>query len=204
VHPYSTDSNERKQIPVALFILSVVSAWLLNRAMEWLGLAWPWWVDAPSVMGFYGIYYTVFDKYLWRQHLLGRVGIVKVPDLRGVWKGYVTSSYDVHSTRYECTIEIRQTWTRISLALKTNNSQSVSVTATVFTENRDAVEICYEYLNEPRADGKISLHAHRGTTRLVLSSDCQAFQGEYYTGRDRQTYGVLNFTRMIEGSQEGK
>lgn len=193
MHPYSTDSNEKNSVPLLLVIASVLSAWFLNRVLEVLQFTVPWWIGAPSVVGFYGMFYTIFDKYLWRLLVLRKIGLVKLPDLNGSWEGYIASSFDAHATKHDATIEIRQSWARISISLRTRISKSHSLTATILTENQNAVIISYEYQNEPMPRAENTMHTHRGTARLTLEPENQAIEGEYYTGRDRQNFGILSF-----------
>jgi hypothetical protein len=196
MHPYATDSNERKLVPLLLVIVSVLSAWFLNRVLGVLQFNLPWWIDAPSVVGFYGVFYNIFDKYLWRVPILQRIGLVKVPDLNGTWKGDIVSSFDAQATKHDVTVEIRQSWARISINVGTQNSKSHSLTAAILTENQNTIMISYEYLNEPRPNAKTTMHTHRGTTRLTLASDSQTLEGDYYSGRDRQNFGVLSIRRL--------
>lgn len=196
MHSYATDSNERKLVPLLLMIVSVLSVWFLNRALEILQFTLPWWIDAPSVVGFYGLFYTLFDKYLWRVSTLRRIGLVRVPDLNGTWKGYIASSFDEHATKHDATIELCQSWARISINLRTQKSKSNSLTATILTENPRATVLSYEYLNEPSSNAKTTMHTHQGTARLTLLPGGRALEGEYYSGRDRQNFGTLNFKRL--------
>jgi hypothetical protein len=117
--------------------------------------------------------------------------------------GYVASSFDEHGTRYDASIGIRQSWTRIRAILRTENSESHSLIATIITADPDATALGYEYLNEPKAHAKTTMHAHRGMARLTLRElgSRRVLDGEYYTGRDRQNYGILHFERLQEKSE---
>ena len=80
----------------------------------------PWWLDAPSVMGFYGLFYSASDKWLWAKPIVRKIGLVKIPNLNGVWEGCVTSSsYDNHGSEITINMGISQTWARISIILNT-------------------------------------------------------------------------------------
>ena len=195
MHTYTTDSSERKFIPLYIASASILLAWGLNRLFNFTQLTVPWWIDAPSVIGFYGLLYTLFNKYLWRSRILRTIGIVKVPDLNGVWNGYVVSSFDKHAKEDKATIKISQTWTRIVIILETNYSKSSSLIAAIVTEDPSGTILSYEYLNEPKPNAKHTMHAHRGTARLTLKSEGKVLEGEYYTGRDRQNFGILRFER---------
>jgi len=195
MHPYATNSPERKLVPLYIAGASIITAWLLYESLAYVNLAIPWWLDAPSVLGFYGIFYRVFDKYLWRNHILRRIGVVNLPNLNGNWKGHLTSSFDNYKTKYDASINILQNWTRIGISLDTENSESRSLTAAIIIESPNTSVLSYEYLNEPKAPALKTMHIHRGTARLTLNSGNKVLEGEYYTGRDRKEFGVLNLKR---------
>ncbi len=191
MHPYTTDSNERKIIPLIIVAISITSAWILGKIP-----IFPWWVDAPSVIGFYSIFYSFFDKYLWKKNIFRKIKLLSIPNLQGSWKGYITSSFDSHAEEYKSDIKIYQNWSSIQIILKTQASKSRSLTATILTKDQDEVLITYEYLNEPLPNAKSTMHTHRGTAMLSLSPDHQKLEGQYYTGRDRQNFGILNFKKL--------
>jgi len=193
MHPYTTDSSERRFVPLYIAGVSVLAAWILNRVLGAMQFTLPWWIDVPSVIGFYGLLYATFNKYLWRWRILRTIGVVKVPDLNGTWKGYVASSFDEHATKYDATLRIFQNWTLISIILETNYSKSSSLIAAILTENPGGAMLSYEYLNEPVPNAKHTMHTHRGTARLTMQSNGKTLEGEYYTGRDRQNFGILMF-----------
>jgi len=196
MHPYATDSKERELVPFFLAIFSVLFAWLLHSGLEVAPIIMPWWIDAPSVIGFYWIFKKIFDKHLWKWSFLRKVRLVKIPLLNGIWNGYITTSFDKHAEKQDATIKIRQSWLRISISLETQNSKSHSLTTTLLTENQNAVVLCYEYLNEPIPIAKNTMQTHRGTARLTIKADGQALEGEYYSGRGRQNVGILSFKRQ--------
>jgi hypothetical protein len=197
MHTYVTDSDARRLVPLLLAALSVLASWGLFEIVKAIQITPPWWFDMPSLMGFYGLFYTVFDRWLWRAPIIRRIGLVKVPDLNGKWEGSTTSSFDEHRSHRAASIQILQTWTRIRIDLETADSRSCSQTAAIITKIPDCAIISYEYLNEPRADAVATMHAHRGTARhtLCIVDGTEVFDGEYYTGRDRATFGTLHFKR---------
>lgn len=196
MHPYATDSNERNLAPFIFAIVSVFFAWLLNRVLEVQQFPLPWWINAPSVIGFYGILYSIFAKCLWKCSFFRRIGFVKLPNLNGTWNGHITSSFDEHAKEQYATLDIRQSWAKISISLRTQNSKSLSLTASILTENQNFVVISYEYISEPMPNSSNTMHMHRGTARLTLISEDQSLEGEYYSGRGRLNLGVLSFKRQ--------
>ena len=193
MHPYATNSSERKNVVVAIALLSVVFGWCLHWVIEWSGLQLPWWVDAPSVIGIFGILYELFDKWLWRVSILRRIGIVKVPDLNGRWDVEGHTSFDSNLS-FSGEIVIQQTWTAISVFMEATNSRSHSLSASLLVEQPEGCILSYEYRNEPKPRAPSTMHAHRGTCVLRLK-DAEFLEGEYYSGRDRQNYGGLLLRR---------
>lgn len=189
MHAYATDSSERKTVNIVLALAGVILALVLHWILQTVKTGVPWWVDIPSVMGFYGILYSAFDRRLWKLGILHKVGLVKVADLSGTWIGYVCSSFDNHAEQHEATLTINQTWTKISINMRTERSDSHSQVSAIFREPEIVVR--YQYLSEPRSDSKDTMHTHRGTAWLVLREN--GLEGEYYTGRDRQNHGKLSF-----------
>ena len=178
MHPYATDSGERRLLSFLLVGLSKLLAFVSHRAMGAVGVKLPWWIDAPSVAGFYGLVYTVFDKRLWRLSAAHRLGLVKVPDLNGTWTGTVHPFGREHAYEHSATMEITQTWQSLCVRLRTENSRSSSVIGAIIVEEAGDAVLNYEYANEPRAHAIDGMHAHRGTARLMLNCESQVLEGE--------------------------
>ncbi len=100
MHGYSTDASERRIVPLYLALLAIALAWVTSKSLATAHLSVPWWADAPSSIAFYGVLYTLFDKYLWRNSLVHRLGLVRIPDLTGRWHGYLITSFDGHARRH--------------------------------------------------------------------------------------------------------
>jgi hypothetical protein len=177
--------------------LAILLAWALNRGMEAADVSLPWWIDAPSVAGFYGLLYLAFDKLVWKLRLVRRVGLVKVPDLNGTWVGTVNPSGGEHPYEHQATMEIAQTWRHLCVRLSTANSGSRSVIGALITEEAGEAALTYEYINEPGAHAADNMHMHRGTARLRLTGGGVILEGEYYTGRDRKSHGTLRVSCQL-------
>lgn len=191
MHSYSTDSNERMYIPFFLAVISILSAWFLPKLVEMVGLSVPWWFDAPAVMGFYGIYFKLFDNIFWKS--LAKIGLIQTPNFNGAWDGHFLSSYDGHTTEKSAIIEVKQSWTKMCILFRNGTSRSRSITSSIITTNSEGYVLSYEYQNEPNYNSVSTMQIHRGFTRLTLSSDKKELEGEYYTGRGRLNYGTMNF-----------
>lgn len=196
MHPYSTDSNEREQIISGLAVISVGLAWVLFQCLTAVHFLTPWWLDAPSTMGIFGIFYTAFDKVLWRQGWVRRIGLVKVPDLEGRWQGHVRSSFDQNSREHEVSVRIKQSWTRISLVLESTRSASQTLVGSLQVDTPEGPVLSYQYRNEPKPDALGTMQIHYGTARLVLR-DAAVLDGDYYSGRGRQNYGSIHLEKVL-------
>ena len=196
MHGYSTDSSERRLVPLLLALLAIALAWASSRLLAVLHLSTPWWADAPSSLTFYGLLYALFDKYLWRNSLVYRLGLVRIPNLAGRWRGYLISSFDGHAKQHPLLLNIFQTWTQITVYLATARSVSRSCTATMQVDDPDGAVLIYQYQNQPLADATKTMHMHYGTAMLRVSND-GCLVGEYYAGRDRRTFGRIYCRRQL-------
>lgn len=198
-HSYSTDSVERRRIPFFLAAAAIASSYAVFYCLNRFNVNLQWWVALPiDTMGFYGLYYLLFDKIIWKWRALYRLGIICIPDLNGMREGEIHSSHRVDGAedgiRIPISVEIHQTWTEILLAGTTERSKSCSLWAALMTEHPKALN--YEYRNEPMAGAVDSMHTHRGTAELRIGSDRQSLEGEYYSGRDRQNVGTISLQRV--------
>src|SRR5258707_743361 len=190
MHGYSTDSDERRVVPLLLAFLAISLAWLSSKLLVMIHLPVPWWVDAPSLMAFYGVLYTFFDRYLWRNGVVSKLGLVRIPNLAGRWRGYLISSFDGHAKRHDLMINIFQSWTQITVFLTTATSMSRSCAAVLQIGDPEGVALIYQYQNQPLADAMRTMHMHYGTAMLRVS-DGGCLVGDYYAGRDRRTFGRI-------------
>lgn len=193
MHPYATDSVERSRVPILLVVICIPIAWVIRHYCEGLQLALPWWFDAPSVLGFYGVFYFAFDRALWKLRLLRTLGLVEVPNLNGKWQGTLMPSGAKRER--EVTLEIQQTWSAISIRLRTKHSASKSMIATILLAGKLDDVLSYQYWNEPKPGVAFDMHTHRGTAWLTLSSDQTRLEGEYSTGTGQKNFGTIRVSR---------
>jgi hypothetical protein len=155
-----------------------------------MNLSLPWWLDAPSSLGFYGALYALFDRNLWRNRYVRKLGLVRVPNLTGRWRGYILSSFDGHVKRHDLVIDIFQSWTQIAVFVSTKTSISRSCAAVIQVDDPDGLSLTYQYQNQPLANAMRTMHMHYGTAMLRMSND-DSLTGDYYAGRDRRTFGRM-------------
>ena len=195
MHGYSTDSDERRVVPLFLAALAIALAWISSKLLVVIHLSVPWWADAPSSMAFYAALYALFDRRLWRYSLVRKLGLVKTPNLTGSWTGYLTSSFDNHAKRRILNLQIFQSWTQISIFLSTATSVSRSCVAVIQISDPEGVALIYQYENQPLADATRTMHMHYGTAMLRVGNSTN-LTGDYYAGRDRGTFGRICCRRL--------
>jgi len=193
MHPYSIDTRERQNIILILVVISILLAWGFHNILIYYKFVLPWWLDAPSIVFFYGVLFTIFDKFCWKWKIFHKINFIKTPDLNGQWLGFIQSSFDKHSSKIEADLKIFQSWTRIKILLSTDQSSSHSESTSIVINTPEGIFLSYQYINEPKADTQNTMHIHRGTARLLLEEN--TLIGEYYSGRNRENFGIINFKR---------
>jgi predicted pore-forming effector associated with SMODS systems len=194
MHGYSTDSGERRIVPLLLASVAITLAWLSSKLLAVMHLSLPWWLDAPSTLGYYGALYALFDRNLWRNRFARKLGLVRVPNLTGRWRGYLLSSFDGHTKGHDLMINIFQSWTEIAVFLATETSISRSCAAVIQVDDPDGLALTYQYQSQPLANAMRTMHMHFGTATLRVSDD-DTLTGDYYAGRDRCTFGRISCWR---------
>jgi hypothetical protein len=185
-----TDSYEKRLVPLLLAAPAIVLAWATSKLIAAAHSSVPWWLDAPSSLAYYGALYALFDKRLWRNALLRKLGLSRIPNLAGRWRGYLVSSYDAHQKRHEVPLQIFQNWTQIVIFLTTASSISHSRSAMIQLDDPEGVSLIYQYENHPLSYATKGMHMHYGTAMLRLA-DNDTLAGHYYAGRDRRTFGRI-------------
>jgi hypothetical protein len=199
MHRYGVEEGATRHVHLYLAIASIAAAFGLRVAFEWANFEPPWWLDTPAVMGFYGFFYQVFDKWLWRTWLIRTVRLSIVPNLGGRWSGTVQSSYDELSKEVDAYVAINQTWTHILIRLRTATSQSTSCVAAIEVLSHGDAVLTYAYSSVPKPGAVATMHSHSGTARLELHTENgrHTLSGDYYTGRDRSSHGAIRLTRAV-------
>src|SRR5262249_53247387 len=160
-HPYATNSRERLVVPFGIAATAVLLAFVNHFIMT--AIAWhpPFWLEIPGTFTLYGLSYELFRRRLWRLQPVRTLCRIRVPNLEGHWRGVLKSSFDEHAAKHSVTVDIKQTWTDISVRLNSEHSCSRSLIGAITVDDEDV--LFYEYLNEPRAGSVGTMHTHRGT-----------------------------------------
>lgn len=129
---------------------------------------------------------SIFNKWAWKWKVFRRLH--NVPVLEKDYHGVIKSDYN--NTEKEARMTVHQTFSSISVKIKTDESSSNSLTA-AFYEINDERKLIYTYLNVPNGNIQVSMPMHFGTTSLDVE-DTTNLSGNYYTGR--KTNGFMQFT----------
>lgn len=196
MHQYQTDEGTKNNFLLLAVLLAVLFAYLFSLTIQYFELQLPWWIETPSILGFFGTIYWIYDKYLWKTKLIQNIEWIKTPDISGNWKVEIRTSHDGFGNTVLGKAIIRQSAFRISIALDIETSTSNSIlVALLRSEKVSEFELIYTYVNYPKADTLETMSIHLGTTHVAISDNRLEMDGEYYTGRDRGNFGRIVFSR---------
>ena len=191
---HSYDLEGRGRVVVLLVTISVLLVWIVDVGLDAIAFEPQWWLSVPSFAGFYSVLYWIFNRYIWKLALLGKTGLIKVPDLNGKWEGKVESSYSKEGCPQPISVTVRQQWSKMIVTLETAHSRSRSTAAILRTDDLPNPELTYVYVNEPKAIAPNTMNMHRGTAILGLAGS--VLEGDYYTGRGRGEVGTIKLNRV--------
>lgn len=186
-------------------IAASISAFCVFAVLSLVDLARALGVNAtipPSVLSLLGAgavfsaLYWYFDSYAWRWGVLGK--LLKVPDLSGSWicDGETLSNDGATKNRWAGRVTIVQSWDKIRVNLKTDNSGSDSINAALLSDAINGFTLIYHYKNHPKI-GEVELKAHRGCAEIIFSHDRLTGAGEYFNGYGRDTFGRFSLRREM-------
>lgn len=127
----------------------------------------------------------LYEKYLWRFDKIARIPVVQ-----GRYNGYLISTWD--EKKRQSSLEIKQTLFSLSIIMRTEESRSTPVFATITKKNGET-QIIYSYLNTPKAKVRCRSEIHYGSAILFMGEK-GILEGSYYT--DRKTNGDLYFKKV--------
>jgi SMODS-associating 2TM, beta-strand rich effector domain len=208
MHDYSIDKHPKEKVLFVLAFIAITLAPIIQnlaeRAVAFLDVSSQW-SSAPAVavpvFSLFAIIYILFDRFFWKFSWLRKV--LLVPDLNGTWKclGHTTlqngESADID---WSADISITQSWSKILIHLRTSQSESKSISASLFHENGVGFRLLYLYDNKPDAD-ELDLKNHSGCSELLFNEAVTEGKGSYYTDRHRTTVGTMSLTKDEENGE---
>ena len=202
MHDYSIDKHPKEKVLFFLALVAITSAPIIKELAEYLVSLLEvstGWSSAPvvavPVFGLFAGLYLLFDKYLWKISWLRKV--LLVPDLNGRWScnGH-TNLKNAEQVDYDwkAIVSITQSWSKILIHLKTSQSESKSISASIYHEAGVGYRLLYQYNNQPNAS-ELDLNNHSGSAEILFTEDTASASGSYYTDRHRTTVGTMNLAR---------
>ena len=193
-HSYSCDTKDRYAVHIYLIVISIGLTYMIQLICSALNKEIPWWLGVPGIFSIYGGFYYVFAKFLWKSKIFRALFLIKTPKIAGLYSGILKSSHDNFESEKNIDIQIWQSWDKILICLKTDTSKSFSQQCSISINNQTIPTISYLYLNEPMAGSVKSMEIHYGMCTLFF--DREDINGDFFTGRGRQTYGTLKTYRI--------
>ena len=133
--------------------------------------------------------YYLFDNFFWKIKIFGNIDLSGKYQCEGVSKDKSQKEKD----RFVGTITIKQTWTKISVNLKTDKSHSDSFMAKISQNGVGDIRLDYCYTNNTDQTNKDMVSRHTGMATIIFSSE---IKGKYYNQPDdRMRYGELVLTK---------
>lgn len=198
MHPYSININDKTKVYWIIIPLSLLTGYFANEGLKSFIFyqTYSWIIDVPSSgLAFFAIYYTLFDKYIWKWFAQIKFWF-KTPVLNGEYAGQLLSSRDDMKEPTDIEMKIKQTLTRITISLHTSQSTSKSEMASIIVDEPDGPLLIYEFINDHRKVADQNLTIHRGTTRLTFNENDKTLIGTYYTSPERKNYGQINVKKQ--------
>lgn len=193
-HSYSSDSRSREMAQVYLALISTGLAYLLYFVCQVYSFSIPWWIEAPSIFGFYGLLYFGFVEWAWQWRFVRFIFRIKTPNWNGVYEGALKTSHDNFTQAIPFKISIVQKWNRIVVTGKTASSTSHSFLGFFSEEDTDSPTLVYQYLNLPNITAIDAMNAHRGVAQVILENDL--LNGEFFNGKGRNTIGTFELSKI--------
>lgn len=187
MHRYSTDNDNYIKVLVILTVVSAVVNAIINIIIIPSIIKTNLFIQLASLtLSFFisfELIFEIFDKWLWKFPFFNK--ITKCPNISGKWKGTVDNP---KFPEVNVDVEIKQSWTKIIINLRTENAKSKTKALTFYAEDSNNPEICYVYFNESTTK---KLTSHGGTGILTFFKDRNMLVGHYYTDKHRENYGDI-------------
>lgn len=138
---------------------------------------------------------VMFINFAWRWKIF-RVWLVPFPNLNGCWNGFIKSSYKNACSEIPIKVKIKQTFLHIQVRFQSKESKSNSIVAAFnIDKDRDIVQLCYSYQNDPKATLQKKSPIHYGSVILDIDEDNNSMDGLYWTTKN--TTGEIYLEKQI-------
>lgn len=197
MHSYASDSNDRRVAPWVIAEIAAAVAFTYSAIVAWKKITVPWWMETPTIMAAYGLVYWLYNRHGWKWRLLG-IRLSEIPDFNGTWFGEIHSNHE-NGTKLHGMMRVHQTWMNLCVEFDSQRSRSFSVMAAVNVTPGPTEGLTFQYSNAPRHNATETMNAHVGLSHLRISLDSKVLDGDYFSGRGRQTFGGMKLVRIGHG-----
>lgn len=195
MHPYSTNSPATPKLIAYIMLAAVVLSGVVGILVNYANTRFGWPIGSLSAMTLFTALYFLFDRVAWRWKWAR--SILLVPDLNGTWDCQGKTLFKSGQPQefvWTAKVTIKQSWSRITVCLKTAQSASHSIAASLYREPGSGYRLIYHYDNRP-AMTEMHLSRHCGLCNLLFSELVDRATGEYFTDKDRMTAGTMQLSR---------
>lgn len=131
MHSYSIDNNERVTI---LSFFGVASVYIKNSINDFLVTNFGSIVAPLTALFIFSILFSIYNFVVWKW--VARISFLKTtPNLSGIYKGVLKSSYDEYKVEHPAVVTVKQSWTKMLVTLQTEKSKSCSKTGSIESVN---------------------------------------------------------------------
>jgi hypothetical protein len=208
MHDYSIDRHPKEKIIFALAFIAISAAPWINRllveVLDGVDASRAFHSGTLTAIPVFGLFIAIFfafDKALWKIGFLRR--FLLVPDLNGRYECLgrtVLRRGEPSDIRWQAEVSISQSWSKILIHLRTEQSSSVSVAASIRSIQGVGYRVLYQYDNAPNVD-ESELARHTGLVELEFKPDTNSATGNYFTDQYRQTSGTLSLRRISHATR---
>lgn len=196
MHDYAVFGHDRAEIGRWLGIVSIILAGGIAQVFAWANslTGWDVFTKATITTGVvYFLLHFIFNKFAWR------IPFFEIPNINGVWKleGQTLNKEGNIHQEWGGSIGIEQNWKKVSIHLRTEQSQSTSYTATLSKRHGPTGGwlLSYSYRNEPELEHSYELNSHKGYCEIEFDTDLKIGKASYFNSAGRRTFGKMILKR---------
>lgn len=200
MHQYTVKGHPKEKIIFIISFIAIFSApyiseilYILNNKINFkLSIG----ISASTV---FGVLYFVFSKVIWRTRLFAY--FFKYPNLNGEYKVEAISQSNPTGNKieWEGIMNIQQSWDKLIITLKTDNSTSYSksIVGNIRYIPNLHYQLCYNYENTPECT-QDELDKHEGFCSVYFEENLGLGEGYYFNNiKERQSYGTMKLKRRM-------
>ena len=176
MHQYAITNDHRVKVNYILAILaslvcSAIAIMINDIISPTLNIA----LTPPSTFAVYMLLFNLYDNFFWNIYPFN--SLFKIPNYSGVWKGKLIKNRHNNGSEEmsNVTVTIKQNWSKISICLTGQTSDSRSQTAFIDCDGA-LPELTYEYISKKRNRSETTI----GITRLILHSN-EKIEGDFFS-----------------------